>query len=293
MNNFKRVRLFGITLFLVAIPFFLHSCFTLRMSDKKVKKKFRQANTEVSIKRYSVKFLDYPVRVVGSAVDPKSDIALFFIHGAPGSSQDFYSYLQDSILSAQAQLYSIDRPGYGYSNFGEAEVSVQKQAEIIAAIIEQLPDKKVIVIGHSFGGPIAPLVSLYTPKIVAALMLAPAIDPEHEKIFKIAYLGKWKATKWLVPKAFRVAADEKFSHVEALRDVQHLWSQVTVPVMHYHGTSDVVVPYENIHFSTKVFDPKILEAITLDNENHFLPWAQFELIQRQLLQLIAAQNREQ
>lgn len=288
MRIFNPKRFYMIAIFMAAGLLLLNSCFTFRMSDAKVERKFRNKQVAASIKRHNFKSCDYPVRVVGGPVDADKDVALFFVHGAPGSSQDFYSYLQDSLLLSQANLYSVDRPGYGYSNFGKAEVSIQKQAEIVAELISQLPEQKVIIVGHSFGGPIAALTSIYSSKIVAAVMLAPAIDPAHEKILKIAYLGKWKATRWFVPKALRVAADEKFTHVAELSKVQNLWSQVPVPVTHYHGTKDVLVPYENIHFSTKVFEPAKFKAITLDNENHFLPWSQYELLQRELLGTLTA-----
>jgi pimeloyl-ACP methyl ester carboxylesterase len=288
MRIFNRKRFYMIAVFMTAGLLLLNSCFTFRMSDAKVERKFRSKQLAASFKRHNLKSCEYPVRVVGGPVDADKDVALFFVHGAPGSSQDFFSYLQDSMLLSQANLYSVDRPGYGYSNFGKAEVSIQKQAQIVAELIAQLPEQKVIIVGHSFGGPIAALASVYTSKIVAAVMLAPAIDPAHEKILKIAYLGKWKATRWFVPKALRVAADEKFTHVAELSKVQNLWSQVPVPVTHYHGTKDVLVPYENIHFSTKVFEPAKFKAISLDNENHFLPWSQYELLQRELLGTLTA-----
>lgn len=288
MRIFNRRRFYILAVLIAASLLLLNSCFTFRMSDAKVERQFRKQQLGTTIRRQSLNSCDYPVRVVGGPVDANKDVALFFVHGAPGSSQDFYSYLQDSLLLSQANLYSVDRPGYGYSNFGKAEVSIQKQAEIVAELIAQLPEQKVIIVGHSFGGPIAALASVYTSKIVAAVMLAPAIDPAHEKILKIAYLGKWKATRWFVPKAMRVAADEKFTHVAELSKVQNLWPQVSVPVTHYHGTKDVLVPYENIHFSAKVFEPASFKAITLDNENHFLPWTQHELLQRELLIMLKA-----
>lgn len=288
MKNRKSLRLWGVMVFIAPSFLLLHSCMTFRMSDAKVASKFHEAGVEARIQRFEVADYDNDLRVVSGPLDAEKQIAVFFVHGAPGSSQDFYRFLQDSALLAHANLYSIDRPGYGYSNFGMAEVSVQRQARILAAIINQLPEKKVVVVGHSFGGPIAPLAGLYTDKLVAAIMLAPAIDPNHEKILKIAYLGKWKATRWLAPKALRVAADEKFSHAEALREVQPLWSQLKMPVWHYHGTKDVLVPYENLAFAAKHFDSTRFTAISLEGENHFLPWSQYDRVREQLLNMLQA-----
>lgn len=289
MKKMKRLRFLLLAFLLLAGFFSLHACMTFRQSDGKVELKFREAGLEARILRFEVAGYAHSLRVVGAPVDSLQKTAVFFVHGAPGSSQDFYSFLQDSALRANANLYSIDRPGYGFSNFGQAEVSVQRQAQLLAAVLEQLPEEKFIVVGHSFGGPIAPLIGMYSSKVTAAIMLAPAIDPEHEKILKIAYLGKWKATRWLAPKALRVAADEKFSHVEALREVQPLWSQLKMPVWHYHGTKDVLVPYENLAFAAQHFDSTRFTAISLEGENHFLPWSQYDAVKQQLITLLQFQ----
>ncbi|MDG1711994.1 MAG: hypothetical protein P8H51_07005 [Flavobacteriaceae bacterium] len=39
---------------------------------------------------------------------------LYFIHGVPGSSDNFNNYLIDSLLNTKANLISFDRLGYGY-----------------------------------------------------------------------------------------------------------------------------------------------------------------------------------
>ena len=36
----------------------------------------------------------------------------------------------DSILTQKAQLISVDRAGYGYSDYGKSVISIQKQAEL-------------------------------------------------------------------------------------------------------------------------------------------------------------------
>ena len=88
----------------------------------------------------------------------------------------------------------------------------------------------MILVGHSYGGPIAAYTSLKMPKVKSVLMLAPAIDSASEKVFKIAHVAKWKLTKWMVPAAFRVAGDEKFAHIEELQKLKNIWKEIKVPV---------------------------------------------------------------
>ncbi len=276
----KRLFLF----FLVST--LLSSCFRFRTSDRKTKKIFDKNKAVVTIDRYDLKSVDYPVRVVGGKFDNQKEVAIFFVHGAPGASDNYYQYLRDSTLLRKANLYSIDRPGYGFSNFGKAEKSIKKQTEVVAEIIDLLPEENVIVLGHSYGGPIAAYASLLSPKVKSVLMLAPAIDPENEKVFWIAKFAKWKLTKWMVPGAMGVAGDEKFSHVAELEKLQGVWKEVKVPVIHMHGTKDILVPFANLDFSVREFKPQYLDTIVLENENHFLPWKRYSLVKQELLKMV-------
>lgn len=258
----------------------------MRTSDRKTQMIFQKENANYQIKRYQLQSVDYPVRVVSSQYNDRNDIAIFFVHGAPGSSDNYYKYLRDSLLLKNANLYSIDRPGYGFSNFGKPEISIRKQSEVVAEIIDSLPEQKVVVVGHSYGGPIAAYSSILSPKVKSVIMLAPAIDPDNEKVFWFAYIAKWKLTKWMVPGAMGVAGDEKFSHVAELEKLKDIWKEVKVPVLHIHGTKDIVVPFENLDFSTKKFNPQVLDTIVLAKENHFLPWKRYSLVRKELLKQI-------
>lgn len=281
-----KVRFYKVIFLLVVIVVFFQSCFTMRVSKKKTIKDFKENNIPVKIIDHNLSTVDYKVRVVNSSFNAEKDIAIFFIHGAPGSSESFYQYLKDATLLEKANLYSIDRPGYGYSNFGKSETSITKQAKVAAEIIDSLPEKNVIVVGHSFGGPIAAYSSLLSPKIKQAVMLAPAIDPENEKFFKITYFAKWKLTKWMVPGAFAIAGDEKFSHVNELIKIKEDWVNIGIPVTHMHGNKDVIVPFENLNFSKTSFNQEYLDTIVLDEENHFIPWSKYDFIKDKLLEII-------
>lgn len=262
------------------------SCFRFRTPDHRTVKQFRKKKAEVKIERMNVSSVPYSIRVVSSPIDKDKSVAIFFIHGAPGSSNNYYKYLQDSLLLSKANLYSIDRPGYGYSNFGKAEKSIIKQSEVIAQVMDSLPESEMIVLGHSYGGPIASYSSLLTPKVKGVIMLAPAIDPEHERIFWVSYIAKWKLTKWMIPGAMGVAGDEKFSHVEALKEISESWQNVDVPVLHIHGTKDIIVPFENLEFSQKKFNASFLDTIVIKKGNHFLPWKNYEMVREELIKMI-------
>jgi len=281
---FKRILL------LLFISMVFSSCFRFRTSDSRTQVVFKKKNAQVNIKQYNLTTVDYPVRVVSGAFDSEKDIAIFFVHGAPGASDNFYQYLQDTLLLSKANLYSIDRPGYGYSNFGKAETSIKKQTEVVAEVIDRLPENKVLVLGHSYGGPIAAYASLLSPKVKSAIMLAPAIDSENEKIFWVAYIAKWKLTKWMVPGALGVSGDEKFTHEAELEKLKGTWKDVNVPVLHIHGTKDVIVPFANLDFSVRNFNSQYLDTLVIQKGNHFIPWKNYELVKKELLRRIEEIN---
>ena len=263
---------------------FMHSCMHFRTSDKKTLKEFSKANVPIKINYFKSTLYSEKVRIVTTAA--KKDTTIIFIHGAPGSGDAFYDYLKDTTLLQKAKLVTIDRPGYGYSGLGNSLISIKKQAQIIHEICNAYGFNNVFLVGHSFGGPIAAYVPTLTHKINGVLLLAPAIDPDHEKILWIANFAKWKATKWLVPKSFAVSGDEKFSHSKELQKIKNEWYKVTIPVTHIHGEKDGLVPYENLAFSRQKFNDSIFKSISLAKENHFIPWTQKSLVIEEILKLL-------
>lgn len=262
---------------------------SFRYSDKKIAALFREEDRQPSIKYH--KFVGHKMRYV-ELISNKNLPFVIFIHGAPGSSADYYDYFRNEELYSKVNLISIDRLGYGYSDFGNSQTSIQKQGEAIHSIIEKsCLSNRVILVGHSYGGPIVVRMAMDYPTLYKSLLLlAPALDPENEKEIKIAHLAIAKPTSWLTPVALKVAADEKFTHVDELLKMLPLYNQLKTRVIHIHGTKDSLVPYANLNFSKKHIGAELLEAISLENEDHFLPWSQHEIIVREILKLTSANN---
>ena len=128
--------------------------------------------------------------------------------------------------------------------------------------------------------------SLKNNKIKGIIMLSPAIDPNSEEYFWVGNFAKWKATRWLVPRAFVVAADEKYAHAEELKTMESLWKKIPVPVLILHGKKDFLAPYKNMEYVEDYFPKTLLNSITLPNENHFIPWTKQQLIIKEIDSLI-------
>jgi pimeloyl-ACP methyl ester carboxylesterase len=74
---------------------------------------------------------------------------LFFVHGSPGSWDAYKQFLEDSDLLKKFRIVSIDRPGFGYSQFGDA-MNLENQSRIIYPLIDFISNcKPLFVIGLS------------------------------------------------------------------------------------------------------------------------------------------------
>ncbi|MEL6358265.1 MAG: alpha/beta hydrolase, partial [Bacteroidota bacterium] len=213
---------------------------------------------------------------------------ILFVHGAPGAAGMYDRFLMDGELLEKAILISVDRLGYGHSGLGNAETSFAKQAEQLHNLISQYPNREVVAVGHSFGGPIITQLAIDYPNDVAGLvLLAPALDPEQEKYQGLAKIAKWKLTRWYFPELIRVSADEKLTHVAELEKMKKNIGQVNLPVLHIHGDKDSVVPYGNLAFSEEHFNPAILQTVTFPGADHFLiEKADYPQTKQALLQFI-------
>ena len=228
------------------------------------------------------------VRVIKSN-NQKNDVAVLFIHGNPGSADAFYNYLIDSRLLKRATLITYDRPGFGYSSYGEPMTSIKDQVNAIIPSINQY--KKVYVVGHSYGGPIATYLALKASNVKGVVLIAPTLYPHKEKFYGLAKLGISWFGRFLSSKAVYVASLEKITHQKALEEVEEEWRKLTCPLTHIHSTDDKIVPFnKNIEYTTKTFTKAKVKLVRLNDGNHFLPWNHYDLITENIIELI---NSEQ
>ncbi|MFD2937695.1 alpha/beta fold hydrolase [Spirosoma flavum] len=57
------------------------------------------------------------------------------------------------MLLERYRMVSLDRPGFGYSDFGQS-TGIQQQSDLLGSVLHKLNNgKPVYLIGHSLGGP--------------------------------------------------------------------------------------------------------------------------------------------
>ena len=230
---------------------------------------------------------DLSIRYVRVNNDPEKP-TIIFIHGAPGGGDNYYEYLKDPQLIDTFNLITIDRLGYGGSNRGEAEPSIELQAESVYPIIDEIlaDSQPIILLGHSYGGPVIAKIAMERPDDVQGLLfLAPAIDPENEKFEWAGKLGCSVPTKWLTPKDMETASVEKTNHAKELELMLDDWGLITCDVIYVHGDKDGIVPFENYAFAESKLAHTDLKMVAIEDGNHFIPFQEQEMVKEFLFEL--------
>lgn len=279
----KKTYYFSLVLILIlSIP----SCVTMRKSDNRIIRKFKKEGLQAQVKTFD--FEGKQLRYVLSKTFDKDLITIIFIHGAPGSNSDYEDYLTDKDLNKQANLISVDRLGYGYSDFGNSQTSIMKQAQSIEKLMNSLATSNFIVVGWSFGGPIAGQIALnMSEKVDHLIMLAPALSPNHERFFKAGKLAQHKISRWMVPTPFVMAQEEKMEHVKELKRLEKLWPTLKVPITYLHGSDDDLVPYDgNINFAKNTFNDSLLTTKTIEGSGHIFPMTNMEVVKQIIIDIL-------
>jgi pimeloyl-ACP methyl ester carboxylesterase len=95
-----------------------------------------------------------------------------FLHGGPGSFDHSYFKTDFSRLTALAQIVYLDLPGHGRSEWGPAEEwSFEQAGDTVRAFCDMLGIVDPIVLGHSFGGPVAIAYTSRNPDYPGGLIL--------------------------------------------------------------------------------------------------------------------------
>ncbi|WCL47585.1 alpha/beta fold hydrolase [Leptospira sp. GIMC2001] len=213
-----------------------------------------------------------------SQYHPNSRKYVVFIHGSPGGWSDYLNILNNPEINQDFNLISVDRPGYGGSDRGIAILSLKEQADRIAALIASFRDrKKVILVGHSFGGPVAARLAMDHPNLVDGLVfVAASISPDLEKKEWFNSLAEYKIIQFLLPIDLITSNKEIIELKNELTSMLPLWNKIKVPVAFLHGGEDSLVPIDNVRFGKSMLDHNNDNLIveTDPNWNHFLPWNQ-------------------
>ncbi len=277
----------GFLIFISCWIVFAQSCMKFRVSDSKAKEAFDQKGIPVSFHYADVDKIGLHYAKTGADTLP----TLFFIHGSPGSWDAFSLYMMDTALLRHFRIISVDRPGFGHSDFGAA-YHLSVQAAMIHKIVQKENNQRPVhLIGHSIGGPVIVQMAQDHPDEFASLtILSGSISPFDEPKEYWRYLFMYTPLRLLMPGAFKPSNDEIVYFKKELYNLDKGYAVLQMPVTIIHGDSDKFVPVKNVEYGKKKLKHNAkLKIIIIPGAGHFIPWQHDQLIRGHLLTLATAQ----
>jgi pimeloyl-ACP methyl ester carboxylesterase len=270
-------------LFLLSWILFAQSCMSFRKSDAEAKAEF--ANDHVTLRTSTLTLDDRHIHYALTGSDSLPTI--FFIHGSPGSWDAFASYMKDSLLLRKFRMISVDRPGFGYSDFGQPQ-HLDVQSLWISQLFRLFANHKpMFLAGHSMGGPMVIKLAADNPGVFSGIVvISGSIDPSEEKPEKWRPVLFKTPLTYFVPGAMRPSNEELWYLKKDLVDLKKDFSKITCPVYFIHGAIDTWVPPGNVEYGKKLLvNAARVEVTLIPGANHFIPWSKFNEIRAVLLKL--------
>lgn len=278
-----RRLLLAVVMFIVAWTCFAQFGMKSRMNDNKAKKNFLKGG--VALSTGSIEVDGFKVHYAKTGND--SLPTLFFVHGSPDSWTRYEEFMKDNDLLVNYRMIAIDRPGFGYSQFGDAK-NLEEQSKLIGSFVKAIKNSNPIyAVGHSYGGAvIAKLQVDHANLFDGLLFLAAALDPQKEKPETWRFIMKTPPLKYLLPGAYRPSNTELVYLKKDLKELDKEWEKITCPVWILHGDKDTYVPVANADYAkNKLTKARSVEIKILDGAEHFIPKERYDDIKKVLMKL--------
>ena len=274
LRRLLRRKRFLAALLLLGGFLFIHKSLELRLSDGDLMEALAENPFGLEPR---IEYLEQGYRKIRYVEIGHDSLPLIvFIHGAPSSSNFWQSMMTDTALLKEAKLLAVDRPGYGYSGFGKPEVSVEKQAALIATVLETKKQQHQTIIAHgsSYGGTVVARLAMDYPELLNGMLLQSAsLAPGEEKTYWISYPTSHWLLRWLMPPTINVANAEKLNHRPQLEKMAQLWDKIKAKTIIMHGTIDELIYPENAYFArNKLTNAQLIDFRLFEGRGHDLLW---------------------
>ncbi|MET0462862.1 MAG: alpha/beta hydrolase [Chitinophagaceae bacterium] len=273
LRRLLRTLIIVIGLFITACLIFDHFV-QFRKSDEELRQIFTQRNIDGQISYYTSHGRQIRYASVGNDSLP----TLLMLHGSPGSMSYYSGRYADTVIQKHFKVFTVDRPGYGYSGLGDPVASIQEQAEMIRPILDSLHKARhpIIIAGGSYGSSIASRLAMDHPDLVDGLVLTgPSLGPGLEKIYWFSPIVEHWSIRWFIPRIFRSANTEKMHHTEELEKMLPYWKDIRIPVIYMQGEKDELIDTANAGFARQqLVNAPYLDIRFIKGREHRL--AQFE-----------------
>src|SRR6266550_1940636 len=208
-------------------------------------------------------------------MEPGAEWNIVFIHGTPATAAIFGEQFRHPF--PRANLAALDRPGFGASGPDRRRPSLEDQANAIGALLPNEPTRRTILVGHSYGAPVALLAALkFTNEVAGVVLIGGSVDPAQERTYAIQRFADWPLVSWLVPRSLRQCNRELLTLRDDLVCLQPQLSKIAVPVVMLQGGKDRQVPVSNVDYLRAQLaaagKTNLFGQLVFPDYNHFIPW---------------------
>jgi pimeloyl-ACP methyl ester carboxylesterase len=195
---------------------------------------------------------------------PEASWKIVIITGTPSWSEYWAPTIAG--LPETRELIVADRPGFRSSEPEDAVRDIAKQAEALAPMLAARPGQRVLLVGQSFGAPVATLMAARYPAQVDALVLVSAYFGDRGPTAR-RMIGLGQFVRPILPRDFRNSIAEVSAQPAQLPGVWQALRGLNQPLVFVHGDDDSFVPL--------AADQRIAAAyghtlITVPDGDHFL-----------------------
>lgn len=191
------------------------------------------------------------------------------VHGIGVSSRYFGPLVRE--LVPTSRVVAPDLPGFGTSPDPDHVLSVAENADVVAALLDELDVRRAVLVGHSMGVQFVTEVALRRPELAGALvLLSPVTDPDARsgtrqalRLARDAFHEPLRGLLVQIREWLRCGVRRYAATIPHMRDypLGDRLSQVALPVVVVRGTQDPVSPSGYVHrLARRAKDARVVEV---------------------------------
>ncbi|WP_395644926.1 alpha/beta fold hydrolase [Terricaulis sp.] len=164
------------------------------------------------------------------------------------------------------EMIVADRPGFRDSEPRRAVQDLAKQADALSPMLDTHPGERVVLVGQSFGAPLATLMAQrYHDRVAAVVLVSPYFGDRGPTARRM--IGMGSVVQGLLPRDLRNSIGEIRGQSAQLPTVWTALRGLDQPLVFIHGDDDSFVPLAASQRIAAEYDHTL---ITVPGGDHFL-----------------------
>jgi len=221
--------------------------------------------------------------------NPVLEYGTLFVHGTPGSRSGFERYIEDEDLRKVSSMVSVDRLGFGKTK-SSAVTTFKEHSEAIYSTVHPIfKNKKVICVGHSYGGPLClDLMARYPDLFVKSVVIAGAFNPNRRILRWYNSVAKMWPISAVLSRAFSNSNKEMYGLKAELKSLSEKLPQIKKPILILHGEKDRIVPFADSEWLYEQVKSNNLQNDfnRFQTEGHFIIWKSHDRVKQEIINFL-------